>query len=75
MAKVKYYTVKEIADIFTRDPHTIRDWINDGCPTSEGRIKLTAVKLGNYWTIKDEWLAAFELRVRPDPGRPDLELD
>tara|TARA_R100000655_G_scaffold44641_1_gene81310 strand:+ start:671 stop:898 length:228 start_codon:yes stop_codon:yes gene_type:complete len=75
MANVKYYTVKEIAEMFSRDPHTIRDWINDGCPTPVGRVRLMAVKLGKSWTVKDEWLAVFELRVRPDTGRPDLELD
>lgn len=32
MDNVKYYRVKEIAEMFSRDPHTIRDWINDGCP-------------------------------------------
>ncbi len=75
MAKIKYYSVKEIAEILERDPHTIRDWINDGCPTSEGRVKLMATKLGNSWTVKDEWLAAFEMRVRPDDVRPDLDLE
>jgi hypothetical protein len=75
MAKLKYYTVKEIAGIFERDPHTIRDWINDGCPTPDGPVKLMAAKLGKSWTVKDEWLAAFEMRVRPDDVRPDLDLE
>ncbi|WP_299902232.1 helix-turn-helix domain-containing protein [uncultured Ruegeria sp.] len=75
MQAPKYYSVNEIADIFRRDPHTIRDWINHGCPTPHGVIRLQAAKLGKSWTIKDEWLAIFELRVRPDQGRPDLELE
>lgn len=75
MAIVKYYNIVEIAAIFRRDPHTIRDWINHGCPTPEGRVKLMAAKLGKSWTVKDEWLATFELRVRPDLRRPDLDLD
>lgn len=54
MATVKYYNIVEIAAIFRRDPHTIRDWINHGCPTPEGRVKLMAAKLGKSWTVKDE---------------------
>ena len=75
MSAPKYYTTSELGKIFTRHPHTIRDWINNGCPTPNGRVKLRAVKLGKSWEVKDEWLAVFELRVRPDTGRPDLELD
>lgn len=75
MARPKYYSTAEVGEIFARDPHTIRDWIIHGCPTPDGRVKLQAVKLGKQWTIRDEWLAVFELRVRPDQGRPDLELE
>jgi len=75
MAKIQYYTIKQIAETFDRDPHTIRDWINHGCPTPDGRVKLMATKLGKSWSVKDEWFAAFELRVRPDQGRPDLQLE
>ena len=75
MKRPKYYTANEVAEIFKRDPHTIRDWINHGCPTPHGLVKLPAAKLGKVWTIKDEWLAVFELRVRPEPGRPELDLE
>jgi hypothetical protein len=75
MPAPKYYSAKKLGEIFERDPHTIRDWINKGCPTPDGPVKLQAVKLGKSWQVKDEWLAVFELRVRPDTGRPDLELD
>jgi len=71
----KYYSAKEVGKIFSRDPHTIRDWINDGCPTPNGPVRLNAVKLGKQWTIRDEWLAVFEMRVRPERARPELELD
>lgn len=71
----QYYTASEVAKIFRRDPHTIRDWINLGCPTPSGRVKLKAIKLGKFWTIKDEWLSVFELSVRSDPREPDLELE
>ncbi|WP_306752388.1 helix-turn-helix domain-containing protein [Paracoccus actinidiae] len=74
MKKPKYYTIAEVAELFRRDPHTIRDWINHGCPTPHGRVKLQAAKLGKSWTVKDEWLLVFELRVRPQ-GAPDLELE
>ncbi len=75
MTTPKYYSVSRVAEIFQRNPRTIRDWINVGCPTPDGLIKLRAAKLGKSWTIKDEWLAIFELRVRPEPVRPDLELE
>ncbi|KIC37252.1 helix-turn-helix domain-containing protein [Leisingera sp. ANG-M7] len=75
MKTPKYYSTNEIAEIFKRDPHTIRDWINYGCPTPHGLVKLQAAKLGKSWTVKDEWLAVFELRVRPEAGRPDLDLE
>lgn len=75
MKTPKYYSTNEIAEIFKRDPHTIRDWINHGCPTPHGLVKLQAAKLGKSWTVKDEWLAVFELRVRPESGRPDLDLE
>lgn len=75
MKTPKYYSTSEIAEIFKRDPHTIRDWINHGCPTPNGLVKLQAAKLGKSWTVKDEWLAVFELRVRPEIGRPDLDLE
>lgn len=71
----KYYSAKDIAKYFRRDPHTIRDWINHGCPTSGGRVKLNAIKLGKSWMIKAEWLAVFELQCRDDTGRPDLSIN
>ena len=74
MKAPKYYSTSEIGRIFNRHPHTIRDWINKGCPTPDGLVKLQAVKMGKSWEIRDEWLAVFELRVRPELGRPDLEL-
>lgn len=67
MQTPRYYSVIEIAEIFRRDPHTIRNWIIHGCPTPQGPVRLQAAKLGRSWTIKDAWLASFELRVRPDP--------
>ena len=75
MSKPTYYSVAAVAEIFDRDPHTIRDWIRFGCPTPNGRIRLQAAKLGKSWTVKDEWLAVFELRVRPLEGRPNLQLE
>lgn len=70
-----YYTVDEVAQMLRRSPRTIRDWINHGCPTPNGAIRLEAAKLGRAWMIKDERLVMFEHRVRPDRGRPELELD
>lgn len=70
-----YYSVEEVAAFLRRSPRTIRDWIRHGCPTPDGPVRLDAAKLGRAWTIKDEWLVLFEHRVRPDRGRPELELD
>lgn len=69
------YTAKELAKILRRDPHTIRDWINHGCPTGEKRVKLPARKLGRSWFITEEDLAVFLVRARSSShGRPDLDL-
>ena len=75
MTRPIYYNTKQVAEIFDRDPHTIRDWILKGCPTPNGKVRLEAAKLGKSWTIKDEWLAVFELRVRPQRRGPDLDLE
>lgn len=70
-----YLTVGEVAKILRRSPRTIRDWIIDGCPTPQGRVRLEAAKLGKSWTVRADWLALFEIRVRPPMGRPALDLD
>ena len=75
MARPAYYDTADLAAMFKRHPRTIRNWILEGCPTPEGPVRLRAARLGKRWTVKDEWLAAFELRVRPDPGGPELELE
>ena len=71
----KYYTVAQVAKMLQRSPRTIRDWIDTGCPTARGRVRLEAAKLGKAWSIHEEWLAVFECRVRPRGGRPDLDLE
>ncbi len=69
-----YYTVAEVAGVFRRSPRTVRDWIAKGCPTPRGVVKLEAAKLGREWTIREDWLALFEHRVRPRAGgRPELD--
>ncbi|NIZ62339.1 DNA-binding protein [Sedimentitalea sp. CY04] len=74
MKTPKYYSVLEIADIFGRNPRTIRDWITKGCPTAGGTVRLRATKLGRSWDIKDEWLLLFEHRIRPDDEKPEFDL-
>lgn len=71
----RYLTVEEVAKILRRSPRTIRDWITDGCPTPQGRVRLEAAKLGKSWTVRADWLALFEFRVRPPVGRTALDLD
>jgi hypothetical protein len=71
----RYLTVEEVAKILRRSPRTIRDWIIMGCPTPSGRVRIEAVKLGKAWTVRPDWLAAFEFNVRPPVGRTALDLD
>jgi transposase len=69
------YSVAEVAARFRRDPRTIRDWINKGCPTAGGqKVKLGAGRFGKSWEVSSEDLEIFELRVRRRPGSADIEL-
>ena len=71
----KIYTAQELGKILKRDPHTVRDWINHGCPTGDKRVKLPARKLGRSWFVTEEDLAVFLVRARSSShGRPDLDL-
>lgn len=71
----KIYTAQELGKILNRDPHTVRDWINHGCPTGDKRVKLPARKLGRSWFVTEEDLAVFLVRARSSShGRPDLDL-
>jgi hypothetical protein len=71
----KLYTAQELGKILKRDPHTVRDWINHGCPTGDKRVKLPARKLGRSWFVTEEDLAVFLVRARSSShGRPDLDL-
>lgn len=70
-----YHTIEAIAARFQRNPRTIRDWINHGCKTSDGTIRLQAVKLGKSWVVKTEWLEFFEFQIRPRPTLEGLDLN
>jgi hypothetical protein len=71
----KIYTAQELGKILDRDPHTVRDWINHGCPTGDKRVKLPARKLGRSWFVTEEDLAVFLVRARSSSHRrPDLDL-
>lgn len=71
----EYHSIEAIADRFQRNPRTIRDWINHGCKTPDGTIRLQAAKLGKSWVVKKEWLEFFEFQIRPRPFLEDLDLD
>lgn len=71
----QYHTVDAVADRFNRSPRTIRDWINHGCRTPEGTIRLQAAKLGKSWVVKREWLDFFEFQIKPRPPVAELDLD
>ncbi len=71
----RFYTVKEVALRFRCHPRTIRDWINHGCPANGRLVKLPAGRLGKKWQVREDWLVLFEHRVRPQGGRPDLDVE
>ena len=70
-----YHNIEAIADRFHRNPRTVRDWINHGCKTRDGTIRLQAAKLGKSWVVKNEWLDFFEFQIKPRVTAEDLNLD
>jgi hypothetical protein len=71
----EYHTIEAIADRFQRNPRTVRDWINHGCKTSDGTVRLQAAKLGKSWVVKKEWLEFFEFQIKPRPTVEGLDLN
>jgi transposase len=71
----EYHSIEAIADRFQRNPRTIRDWINHGCKTPDGTIRLQAAKLGKSWVVRKEWLEFFEFQIRPRPTLEGLDID
>ena len=71
----EYHSIEAIADRFQRNPRTIRDWINHGCKTPDGTIRLQAAKLGKSWVVKRDWLEFFEFQIRPRPTVEGLDLN
>lgn len=71
----KYLNIEVIAARFQRSPRTIRDWINHGCKTPDGKIRLQAAKLGKSWVVKNEWLEFFEFQIKPRPRVEELDLN
>lgn len=71
----QYHTVEAIAERFQKTPRTIRDWINHGCKTPDGTIRLQAAKLGKSWVVKTEWLEFFEFQIQPHRPAEELNLD
>jgi len=71
----EYHSIEAIADRFQRNPRTIRDWVNHGCKTPDGTIRLQAAKLGKSWVVKTEWLEFFEFQIRPRPTVEGLDLN
>jgi hypothetical protein len=70
----QFLTVEEVARKLRRSSRTIRDWINHGCPSPKGRIRLVASKFGRSWEIHPDQLVLFEHRLRPG-RRPELDLE
>ena len=70
-----YHSIETVAERFARHPRTVRDWINHGCKTQHGTIRLQAAKLGKSWAVKQEWLEFFEFQIRPRPTLEGLDLN
>lgn len=68
------HTIDSVARRFGRSPRTIRDWIDKGCVTPRGRVRLQAARVGRRWLVRTEWLEVFEARVMRPFERPDAEL-
>ena len=71
----EYFSIETIAVRFQRNPRTIRDWINHGCKTPDGTIRLQAAKLGKSWVVKKEWLEFFEFQIKPCARLEKLDLN
>jgi hypothetical protein len=61
----RLYDTRELAARYRRSPRTIRDWIERGCPTPDGRVRLPAMRLGRAWVVREEDRMLFEHRIRP----------
>ncbi len=51
MSEIKVYTLDEVAKILQLTKRTLYSYVHDG--------KLKAVKIGKYWRVTEENLAAF----------------
>jgi len=51
MSGIKVYTLEEVAQILHLTRRTLYSYVHDG--------KLKAVKIGKYWRVTEESLAAF----------------
>lgn len=59
------YDTRDLAERYRCSARTIRDWIEFGCPTPHGRVKLPASRMGRRYVVRDEDRMLFEQRIRP----------
>jgi hypothetical protein len=74
---MKHFSVQEVAPLFGRSPRTIRDWIETGCKTPNGCVRLKAMKIGRWWSVPEEELVLFRHRLshHASVARPSMEAD
>lgn len=71
---MKHFSVQELAPLFGRSPRTIRDWIETGCKTPNGCVRLEAVKIGRWWSVSEDALVLFRHHLKAQAiTRPTLE--
>ncbi|RDC68046.1 DNA-binding protein [Rhodovulum sp. 12E13] len=61
----RLYDTRELAARYRCSARTIRDWIEFGCPTPHGRVKLPASRMGRRYVVREEDRMLFEHRIRP----------
>ena len=59
---MKEYSIRDLEILRGRKPRTIRDWIQKGCLTPGGPVRLEAVKTGRWWSVSEEDLVLFRHR-------------
>lgn len=71
---MKHFSVQELAPLFGRSPRTIRDWIETGCKTPNGCVRLEAVKIGRWWSVSEDALVLFHHHLKTQAiARQSLE--
>ncbi len=72
---MKDYRTRDLEILLGRKSRTIRDWIQTGCPTPGGPVRLEAVKIGRWWSVSEEALVLFRHRCAQASAAARPRLD